>query len=82
MVENWWHLGKELPPLIYVGSDKKRNKKSYFTLGKLGLNAWQSQHCQKLAKLSKAKLDQYLEDKYDEEKYYLPTMARAAKNEL
>lgn len=78
MVENWWLLGQDIPRLgISKGSGmKKRSDKSQNTLQlrDLGISDNQSHRCQKLAEFSKAELNQYLEDKYDEEKYYLPTL--------
>jgi len=53
MVENWWHFGKEIPSLIYIGGDKKRSNKSYFTLGELWINKTQSHRCSMLGTIKR-----------------------------
>lgn len=82
MVENWWRLGLELPRLgISQGSGmKKRNRQgdNVFTIEQLGINASQSQRCQKLAEMSKSELDEWLDLKYDEQKQYLPALTPAS----
>ena len=85
MVVNWWHLGLEIPrlnPSRGSGMKKRRDKchdvpTDVFVTEQLGITRKQSQRCKKLAEFSKAELDEYLEDKYDAEKYYLPTMGGA-----
>ncbi len=78
MVENWWHLGLEIDRLDpKPGRPKNRDKCHGFITAQLGISRKQSQRCRKLAEFSKAELDQYLEDKWDEVKYYLPTMGGA-----
>ena len=65
MVENWWHLGLEIPRLGISqkrGRPKKSSKsETYITLQDLGVSFTQSQRCQKLAEFSKAELDEYLD---------------------
>jgi len=77
-MENWWRLGLELPRLgVEVGSNQHVPKGTP-TLQKLGINRNQSARCQKLAIKSKAELDKWLEEKYDEETYYLPSLKPAS----
>jgi len=77
MVENWWLLGLELPTLIQHGGNKQVPQGDV-VLGDLGINANQSARCQKLAEMSKVQLDQWLESKYDDAKYYLPSLRPAS----
>jgi len=80
MVLNWWRLGQELPRLEFSkGAAERRNPPGdRVTLSQLGINANQSARCQKLAIKSKAELDKWLEEKYDEETYYLPSLKPAS----
>lgn len=81
MVENWWHLGVELQKLeINQGSGMKKRSgpgENVLTLSDIGINFNQSARCQKLAEMSKSELQEWLDTKYDEDKYYLPTLRPA-----
>jgi hypothetical protein len=63
MVENWWHLGVELGRLVPHEGGRPKNdyQGNGFRLADLGISLIQSHRCQKLAEMSKAELQEWLQ---------------------
>lgn len=80
MIENWWMLGNELRRLkdagvLRNGRPKKNDTPGdNFSLGDLGLTLNQSARAQRLAGMSKAELDEWLQEQYDEINCTFPTL--------
>lgn len=82
MVRSWWRLGLELGRLEITSGRPPKNGPpgDHFTLAELGLNKQQSARCQKLAAMSADELEAWLESRYDEGRYYLPSLRPASEH--
>ena len=82
MVENWWFMGAELKRLELNSGRPMGNSPQgdHLTLAELGVNKNQSTRCQKLAEMSQAELTEWLQSKYDESSYYLPSLRPASEH--